>query len=67
MAERINAEMGCVDVATADLGGPSVGRLLDRLDKAVDWDALVEPIRDLPEYQPAPLGPIDTSETDGAI
>ena len=51
MAERINAEHGLVDAWTANLGGPRTAALLDRLDKAVAWDALVKPIAALPEYR----------------
>ena len=51
MAERINAEHGLVDAWTAELGGPRTAALLDRLDKAVAWDALVKPVAALPEYR----------------
>lgn len=51
MAERKNAEHGLVDAWTAGLGGPRTAALLDRLDRAVAWDALIEPIAALPEYR----------------
>ncbi|MFN7021681.1 MAG: IS5 family transposase [Phycisphaerales bacterium] len=51
MAERTNADLGLVDAWTANLGGPRTAALLDRLDKAVAWDALVKPIATLPEYR----------------
>lgn len=51
MAERINKDPGLVDAWTASLGGPRTAALLDRLDKAVAWDMLVEPIAALPEYR----------------
>ena len=51
MAERTNADHGLVDAWTADLGGPRTAALLDRLDKAVAWGTLVEPIAALPEYR----------------
>jgi IS5 family transposase len=53
MAERKNAEHGLVDAWTASLGGPRTGAMLDRLDNAVAWDALVEPILAMPEYHGA--------------
>lgn len=56
MAERRNAAGGLVDAWTADLGGPRTAALLDRLDKAVAWDALVAPIAALPEYRPRSTG-----------
>ena len=51
MAERKNADHGLVDAWTASLGGPRTAALLDRLDKAVAWQALVKPIAALPEYR----------------
>lgn len=51
MAERTNAELGLVDAWTAGLGGPRTAALLDRLDEAVAWAALVAPIAALPEYR----------------
>lgn len=56
MAERMNADHGLVDAWTANLGGPRTAALLDRLDKAVAWDALVRPILALPEYRPVKKG-----------
>ena len=50
MAQRRNADPGFVDVLTTGLGGPRTSALLQRLDDAVDWDALAKPILDLPEY-----------------
>jgi len=50
MAERINADLGLIDGLTADLGGPRTGALLDKLARAIDWDALAAPVRQLPEY-----------------
>jgi IS5 family transposase len=49
--ERINASPSFVDAAVADLGGPRTGALLERLSGATDWEALAEPIRQLPAYQ----------------
>lgn len=51
MAERRNAERGLMDAMMDGLGGPRTAALLDRLDKAVAWDALVRPIAALPEYR----------------
>jgi IS5 family transposase len=51
MSQRKNAEMGLVDGITAELGGPRTSALLDRLDAAVPWAALVKPIAALPEYR----------------
>lgn len=51
MAERINADAGLIDAWTAGLGGPRTAALLDRLDKAVAWATLAEPIAALPEYR----------------
>lgn len=48
MAERVNADRGLVDAWTANLGGPRTAALLDRLDKAVAWAAMVKPIAALP-------------------
>jgi transposase, IS5 family len=53
MAERKNAEHGLVDAWTASLGGPRTAAMLDRLDNAVAWDALVKPILAMPEYRGA--------------
>lgn len=49
-SERRNAEPGLIDGLTASLGGPRTSELLDRLDAAIDWDRLAEPIRALPTY-----------------
>jgi len=51
MAERRNADHGLVDAWTANLGGPRTAALLDRLDKAVAWAALVKPVAAMPEYR----------------
>ncbi|MBL0927324.1 MAG: hypothetical protein IBJ11_06690 [Phycisphaerales bacterium] len=51
MAERVNADHGLVDAWTANLGGPRTAALLERLDRAVAWDSLVQPIAALPEYR----------------
>jgi transposase, IS5 family len=51
MAERTNADFGLVDAWTANLGGPRTAAMLNRLDQAVAWEALVKPIAALPEYQ----------------
>jgi len=51
MAERKNSDLGLIDGWTADLGGPRTTALLRRLDTAVAWDALVEPVATLPEYR----------------
>ncbi len=51
MAERINKDPGLVDAWTASLGGPRTSALLDRLDAAVPWAALVRPILAWPEYR----------------
>lgn len=51
MAERKNADLGLIDGWTADLGGPRTTALLQRLDAAVAWDALVQPVATLPEYR----------------
>lgn len=51
MAERKNADLGLIDGWTADLGGPRTSALLQRLDAAVAWDALVQPVATLPEYR----------------
>lgn len=56
MAERRNADRGLMDAWMDGLGGPRTSALLDRLDAAVAWDALVKPILRLPEYQPSPKG-----------
>jgi len=50
MAERTNAQPGLIDAWTSNLGGPTTGALLERLDKAVAWDKLIKPIAALPEY-----------------
>ena len=51
MAERTNAEHGLIDSWTAGLGGPRTAALLERLDRAVAWAALVKPVAALPEYK----------------
>jgi len=51
MAERKNAEPGLVDAWTAGLGGPRTAALLTRLDAAIPWGTLVEPVLRLPEYR----------------
>jgi transposase, IS5 family len=45
--ERRNADPTLVDGMTADLGGPRTTELLGRLDKAVPWEALAKPVRNL--------------------
>jgi transposase, IS5 family len=49
--ERSNREPAFVDAMTLELGGPRTGELLDRLDQAVNWEALAGPVRQLPMYQ----------------
>lgn len=49
--ERANLEPTFVDSMTVDLGGPRTGELLDRLEQAMDWQALAAPVRQLPMYQ----------------
>jgi transposase, IS5 family len=51
MAERTNADFGLVDPWTANLGGPRTAAMLNQLNQAVAWEALVKPIAALPEYQ----------------
>lgn len=51
MAERVNADHGLVDAWTANLGGPRTAALLDRIDQAVAWAALVKPVAAMPEYR----------------
>jgi len=51
MAERKNMEPGLVDAWTAELGGPRTAALLARLDRAIPWETLVEPVAQLPEYR----------------
>lgn len=51
MAERTNADLGLVDAWTANLGGPRTAAMLNRLNQAVTWEALVKPIAALPEYR----------------
>jgi transposase, IS5 family len=51
MAERKNAEHGFVDAWTAELGGPRTATLLSRLDAAIPWQTLVEPILGLSAYR----------------
>lgn len=50
MGVRKNEDMGFVDAALADLGGPRSSALLERLDAATPWEKLAAPIRSLPEY-----------------
>jgi IS5 family transposase len=45
--ERVNAEPGFVDGVTADLGGPRTASLLVKLEAAVPWATLAEPVRKL--------------------
>lgn len=54
--ERVNAEPTFVDAMTMELGGTRTGELLDRLDQAIDWEALAAPIRALPMYQNSGAG-----------
>lgn len=51
MAERKNVERGLVDAWTANLGGPRTAAMLDRLDAAIPWRKLAQPIERLPEYR----------------
>ena len=50
MKKRATGQSSFADLALAGLGGPRTAALLARLDAAVPWDALVEPILKLPEY-----------------
>lgn len=45
--ERMNAHPTLTDGMTAELGGPRTGRLLSRLEAAVPWESLAEPVRRL--------------------
>lgn len=50
MAIRQNEAMGFVDAALDGAGSTRSAALLERLDRATPWDAIVGPIRALPEY-----------------
>ena len=50
--ERKWAEPTFADVATADLGGPRTKAFLDRCEKLIDWQSLVDAIKPLFPQQP---------------
>ena len=58
MAQRMNADVGLIDVWTAELGGPRTAALLDKLDIAVPWTILAKPILALPEYRSVNKGDV---------
>jgi IS5 family transposase len=50
MKKRGTGQSSFADLGVAGLGGPKTAALLAKLDAAVPWDELVEPVRELPEY-----------------
>ena len=50
MKKRATGQSSFADLALATLGGPRTAALLARLDAAVPWAELVEPVLKLPEY-----------------
>ena len=51
MAERKNAAPTFADAVTYDLGGPRTSELLKKLDNAIPWEKIAQPVRRLPEYR----------------
>src|SRR5947209_12694537 len=52
MMERKIAQPTFADVATADLGGPRTMAFLDRCEKLIDWQSLIDAVRPLFPEQP---------------